>query len=144
MISDYRLYEQQQRLEHKGISDQLWERKYLDLAYTYYLDEFEFNWQTGAIYWPSTVAGPRYALHRQRLSRLIDQAIRYGMADSQICRAEIKQACDIFRKQLTDDATKAGLSARDEYSTAKRFLLGLKYAPYLMSQAETGIYLTSH
>ncbi len=131
MLSDYRDYERQRRLQRKQQSKQLWDEKYQELARTYRLNEYQFNWDTGAIYWPAAVASPRYAKYRNRLEVLLDRIVRYGENYS-IGSDEIAQVCKDFGNQLREDNAQNKLASQQEYSEMRRFLLGLKYAPVLI------------
>lgn len=132
MLHDYRDYERQRRFQRKERSKQLWEEKYQELAHTYRLNEFQLNWETGAIYWPALVSSPRYADYRERLDILMcrlvnDGETRYGFESDEIARV-----CNDFRNQLKEDARVDHPSLRHEYNDMQRFLLGLKYAPVLL------------
>lgn len=106
-----------------------------DLAETYRLTRFEFNPVTGAIYWPSALAGPRYAAHRHRVAMLLDQMIQYNVASDPFYRQELVRATTSFRDQLRTDAAAAGTMKRQEYQDAQRFIVGLKYTPHVLSPA---------
>jgi len=144
ILADYREQERQLRRDRQEAAKQLWHEKYLDLAHSYRLDEFQFNWATGAIYWPATAASPRYATHRQRLARLMGQVVRYDAASSRIYRTQIVKACTAFRDQLLEDAAVDHPSTRNEYLAMQRFLLGIKYAPYLMTEGSTRMHLAGN
>ncbi len=133
MLEEYREYQRELKQGRREAGKQLMEKKYLDLAHTYRLDQFEFNWETGAIAWPSLVAGPRYAQHRKKIAWLMDRTVHYRMADDRFLRDEIARACQEFRDQLRQEAAEDHPSAQDEYLAMQRFLLGLKYSPYLMA-----------
>lgn len=135
MLNDYRDYERQRRLERKALSKQLWEEKYHELARTYRLNEYQFNWETGAVYWPSIVASPRYAKHRERLDVLMDRVIRYGDSNYGFDSDEIVKVCERFSNQLREDFANDHPSTRQEYRDMQRFLLGLKYAPVLLQSS---------
>jgi len=141
MLNDYRDYERQRRVERKEQSKQLWEEKYQELARTYRLNEYQFNWETGAIYWPAIAASPRYAKHRQRLEVLLDRTVRYGEAsygnNNNFDNSEIVKVCQQFRNQLRDDFADAAPNTRQDYADMQRFLLGLKYAPVLLQSGES-------
>lgn len=132
MLNDFRDYERQRRFQRKQQSKQLWEEKYQELARTYRLNEYQFNWETGAIYWPALVSSPRYAQHRQRLDILLDRVVKYGQTQYGYESDEIAQVCQDFRNQLKADAAADHPSTRQQYSDMQRFLLGLKYAPVLI------------
>ena len=132
MLSDFRDYEKQRRLERKAQSKQLWAEKYQELARTYKLNEYQLNWETGAIYWPSLVASPRYAKHRERLDVLMHRLVTYGESRYGHEADEIAKVVSEFRKQLKDDFASDHPATQQEYSDMQRFLLGLKYAPVLL------------
>lgn len=132
MLSDYRDYERQRRLERKEQSKQLWAAKYEELARTYKLNEYQLNWETGAIYWPSLVASPRYATHRERLDVLMHRLVNYGQSRYGYEADEIARVVGEFRQQLKDDFANDHPATQQEYSDMQRFLLGLKYAPVLL------------
>jgi len=132
MLNDFRDYERQRRFERKEQSKQLWQEKYQELARTYRLNEYQFNWETGAIYWPALVANPRYVRERERLEILLDRVVRYGESHSHYDRDEIVKVCNLFRNRLREDFSEVPPTARSEYAAMQRFLLGLKYAPLLL------------
>ncbi len=137
MINDFHDYERQRRFDRKERSKQLWEEKYQELARTYRLNEYQLNWETGAIYWPALMASPRYAKHRERLDVLLDRVVRYGDASYGYDSDEIAKVCQQFRNQLKEDFAQDHPSTRHDYSDMQRFLLGLKYAPVLLQSDET-------
>ncbi len=106
-----------------------------DLAQTYRLTQFEFNPSTGAIFWPSALAGPRYAAYRHRIAMLLDQMIQYNVARDPFYRAELARATTSFRDVLRTDAAAAGTLKRQSYQDAQRFIVGLKYTPHVLSPA---------
>ena len=132
MLNDYRDYERQRRLDRKQQSKQQWQEKYQELARNYRLNEYQFNWETGAIYWPSLVASPRYAKHRERLEVLLERVVRYDRSNYHYDNDEIVKVCQKFRSQLRDDFAQTHPSTRQEYADMQRFLLGLKYTPILL------------
>jgi hypothetical protein len=136
ILSEYRENERLLRRSRKEAAKQLWPEKYLELAHMYRLDENEFNPVTGQINWPALVAGPRYAAQRRQLDALMDQGVRYGAAEGPHFCAQVAKACAIFRNQLRQQAAEDHPSTRGEYLAVQHFLLGLKYAPYLMAQTE--------
>lgn len=137
MLNDYKDYERARQFERQERSKQLWEVKYQELARTYRLDEFEFNWETGAIYWPSVLANRRYADYRQRLEVLLHRLVTFGESTYGYEHDEIVKVCEAFRNQLRDDFAGQHPSTRGEYADAQRFLVGLKYTPVLLkSDAE--------
>ncbi len=137
MLNDFHDYERQRRSDRKEQSKQLWQEKYQELARTYRLNEYQFNWKTGAIYWPSLVASPRYAKHRERLDVLLDRVVRYGESANGFASNEITKICLQFRNQLKENFAQDHPSTRQEYSEMQRFLVGLKYAPVLLRNGET-------
>lgn len=139
----YRAQERQQRLNQKVQSKQLWEQTYLDLAKSYRLDEFEFNWNTGQINWPASLAGPRYVDHRNRLNLLMSRMVQYGGQVDEFLRDDIAEACKAFRDQLRKEDVKNNPETRTEYIAMQKFLLGLKYSPYLAAGQDTVGFLTA-
>jgi len=145
ILEEYRENKRQQkRAKNEARSREKYERD-LELASTYRLSGYEFNWQTGAIYWPALVAGPRYAQHRKELAILISQAVRSGEADSRAYCRKITKACGAFRKQLLKNAAQDHTLTHGEYTAMQRYLQGLKYTPLLMAQASAaaGEYLVA-
>ena len=106
-----------------------------DLAQTYRLTQYEFNPTTGTIYWPSTLASPRYAAYRHRIAMLLDQMIQYNVASDPFYRQELARATTSFRDVLREDAAAAGTLKRQSYQDAQRFLVGLKYTPHVLTPA---------
>ena len=141
MLNDYRDYERQRKLNRREEAKQLSYEKNLEMAQKYRLDDFEFNWTTGAIYWPTVAASPRYAHHRQKLEVLMSRVVRYGGADSVRYQNEIVAACNAFRADLKEAAEQDHPSTHDQYVVMQRFLQGLKYAPVLMAQAPADKFL---
>ena len=101
------------------------------------LDEFQFNWATGRVYWPASVASPRYAAYRQEIDKLMDQVVRYRLAGDATYREEIATVCEKFRRQLREDTKQDRLRAESEYQAMKQFLQGIKYAPYFLAELPT-------
>ncbi|NOZ41312.1 MAG: hypothetical protein GXP24_13960, partial [Planctomycetes bacterium] len=137
MLNDFHDYERQRRFERKEQSKQLWQEKYQELARAYRLNEYQLNWETGAIYWPALVASPRYAKHRERLDVLLDRVVSYGKSNEVLTSDEIAKVCQQFRNQLKEDFAQDRPITRQDYSEMQRFLLGLKYAPVLIHSGET-------
>lgn len=128
----YREKERQESIQRRYEGKRLEDDRDLDLAETYRLTDFEFNWESGAIYWPAWVAGPRYAAHRHRIAVVVDQMYRYGLAGDKFYRTELARACDSLRDQLRDDAKAYEELSVEEYLTTQRFVVGLKYMPHLL------------
>lgn len=128
----YRDLQRQRSLERRYQGKQLHDERDQDLAETYRLTDYEFNWETGAIYWPAWVAGPRYGAQRHRIAVLVDQMYRYGLAGDKFYRDELARACDNLRDQLRDDAKENRELRVHEYLETQRFLVGLKYMPHLL------------
>jgi hypothetical protein len=118
----------QRRLEGRDLHDE----RDLGLAETYRLTDYEFNWATGSIYWPTWVASPRFAAQRHRIAVIVDQMYRYDLAGDKFYREELVRACDTLRDQLRDDAKSHKELTVEEYLRAQRFLVGLKYMPHLL------------
>ena len=135
MLSDYRDYQRQRRRDRKARSKELWQEKYQELARTYRLNEFQFNWETGAIYWPALASTPKYAKHRQRLEVLLSRVAKQGQTRYGYESDEIARVCHDFRNLLKVAAADDHPSMRKEYSGMQRFLLGLKYAPVLIDNS---------
>ncbi|MCA9231035.1 MAG: hypothetical protein KDA57_10305 [Planctomycetales bacterium] len=132
MLDAYREYEKALKRGQLEEAKQLWEEKYSELAQTYRLDEYQFNWATGAIYWPTRAASPRYAKHRQEIGMLIERIVRYGAASDTFIQDELTEAVESFRSQLRADAVEDDPSTREDYLAMQRYLVGLKYTPYLL------------
>jgi hypothetical protein len=111
----------------------------LEQALDYQLTDIDFNWQTGAIYWPAAVASPQYAQHRQEIERLMARVIRSGSYVPEGTREEIAKACSRFRHRLHQDLVSRGgeddPSIRTEYDRVVRLLKGLQYSPVLLAEA---------
>lgn len=144
MLSSYRELERTQRRNRRAAAEQLSFEREFDLAKKYQLNDFEFNWATGAIYWPTVAASPRYASHRQKIAVLMNRAVRYGAEYNQPFRDEISKACHDFRMELKEAAAEDHPSTADEYLAVQRFLKGLRYAPLLMAQVSTGEHLANN
>jgi hypothetical protein len=131
----YRDLERQRSLERRYHGKQLEGERDQNLAESYRLTDYQINWNTGAIYWPAWVAGPRYAAQRHRIAVVVDQMYRYGLAGDKFYREELARACDSLRDQLGEEA-KASKDLRvQEYLETQRFLVGLKYMPHLLVPA---------
>lgn len=128
----YRDLERQRTLERRYNGKRLHDERDQNLAETYRLTDYEFNWETGDIYWPAWVAGPRYGAQRHRIAVIVDQMYRYGLANDKFYREELARACDSLRDQLRDDAQQHRELRVEEYLNAQRFLVGLKYMPHLL------------
>jgi hypothetical protein len=135
MKQTYRDQERQRSLQRRYQGKQLHGQRDLNLAQTYRLTNYQFNWKTGAIHWPATIASPRYASHRHRIAILVDQMYRYDLPGDKFYREQLARACDELRDQLREDATQHGGLRSEEHQAAQRFLVGLKYTPHLLSPA---------
>ena len=131
----YRELERQRKLARRLQGKQLKPQVDQDLAQTYRLTAYEFNPQTGAIFWHAGLASPRYAAYRHRVAMVIDQMLNYNLAADPFYREELARACDSFRDQLRADASAAGRLKLSDYQDAQRFLVGLKYTPHVLSPA---------
>jgi hypothetical protein len=131
----YRDLQHQRSLQRRYEGKQLHDERDQDLAETYRLTDYEFNWNNGSIYWPAWVAGPRYGAHRHRIAVLVDQMYRYGLAGDKFYREELARACDSLRDQLRDDAQLHKELRVQDYLETQRFLVGLKYMPHLLDPA---------
>lgn len=131
-LQEYRDWVRIQREAQREYAREVLEWRYFENARSYELDEFQFDLVTGQINWPVLVAGPRYAVYRQRIERLIGLVVRYDMAGDRAYRDKLAKACAEFRDCLRRDAAADHPDIRLEYLAMQRFLLGLKYSPYLM------------
>ncbi len=132
MKESYRDLQRQRSLERRYAGKRLHGKRDQNLAETYRLTEYEFNWETGAIYWPAWIASPRYAAHRHRIAILVDQMYRYDLARDKFYREELARDCDSLRNQLREDANQNKELRSQEYQGTQRFLVGLKYMPHLL------------
>jgi hypothetical protein len=109
-------------------------------AEEYQLSDYEFDQETGMIYWPALLASPRYAHYRHSIEEQLAQLFRYGSFISKKDCENIARSCDKFGFQVWEDLIKReGLdyeSASQEYSSSKRLLKGLRYAPVLMADSD--------
>ncbi len=132
MKEAYRDLQRQRSLERRYVGKLLHGVRDQNLAETYRLTEYEFNWETGEIHWPAWIASPRYAAQRHRIAILVDQMIRYDLAQDKFYREELARACDSLRDQLRADAKQYKQLRSQEYQGTQRFLVGLKYIPRLL------------
>jgi hypothetical protein len=135
MKQAYRDQERQRSLQRRYQGKQLHAQRDLNLAQAYRLTNYQFNWKTGAIHWPASMASPRHASHRHRIAILVDQMVRYDLSGDKFYRDQLARACDELRDQLREDATENGVLRSDEHQATQRFLVGLKYTPHLLSPA---------
>jgi len=139
MLSNYRDHVREQRQSRRNNSRELRYQRDSELASDYRLDQFQFNWTTGAIYWPAYVASPRYARNRHDLELLMHRMVRYGDYEIEAIREEAIRLADHFRNQLRQDfqsrADNDDPLVGEEYQATRRFLLGLKYTPLLADSA---------
>ncbi len=135
MKEAYRDLQHQRSLDRRYKGKQLHDQRDQDLAETYRLTQYEFNWETGAIYWPAQIASPRYAASRHRIAVLVDQMYRYDLPRDKFYREELARACDDLRNQLREDAQQNKQLRTEEYQDCQRFLVGLKYTPRLINPA---------
>jgi hypothetical protein len=133
MKQAYRDLERQRTLQRRYQGKQLHDQRDQDLAETYRLTCYEFNWKTGAIHWPASIASPRYAAHRHRIAVLFDQMYRYDLPRDKFYREELARDCEDLRDQLRDDAKRNNQLRTEEYQRTQRFLVGLKYTPRLIN-----------
>lgn len=132
MKEAYRDLQRQRSLNRRYQGKQLHDERDQNLAETYRLTEYEFNWETGAIYWPAWIASPRYASHRHRIAILVDQMYRYDLAQDKFYREELARGCDSLRDQIRADAKQSKQLRTQAYQGTQRFLVGLKYTPRLL------------
>jgi len=146
MVDEYRDYKRQRTLDRRRAGEQFREQREQELAQTYRLSQFEVNLESGAVYWPTLVAGPRYAAYRRNVELVLHQVIRYGRVDSPFLRDQLRTACDAFRHQLRkefqNDEQHKLLLVKQQYSEMDRFLLGLQYVPMNLDDSLDPIYLT--
>ncbi|QEG37343.1 hypothetical protein [Bythopirellula goksoeyrii] len=111
----------------------------LQEALEYQLTDFDLDWETGTVYWPTMAASPRFARHRQEVERVMARIAAYGSYVPEIERTKLSQACDQFRDTLYKEMLARGgdkvPTVRAEYDAVSRLLKGLEYSPVLLSQA---------
>lgn len=132
MKQSYRDHLRQRSLERRYAGKQLHGARDQNLAETYRLTEYEFDWDSGEIHWPAWLASPRYAAQRHRVAILVDQMYRYDLARDKFYREELARACDSLRDQLREEASQNNELRLEEYQDTQRFLVGLKYMPHLL------------
>ena len=129
----YRELERQRAVARRIKGKELKPLRDQEVAKSYQLTKFEFNPSTGAIYWPTSLASPRYAAYRHRISMLLEQMVQYNVASDQFYREELARVCDSLGNQLRQEANDLGIVRHAEYQDAVRFIAGLKYTPHLLS-----------
>lgn len=105
------------------------------------LSEFDVDFQTGMIYWPSMVASPRYAQYRQEIEQLTADILTGSGYTTIADRERLKQVCQDLRQQLRkdlDSELKSIPSVQAELSSVERLIKGLRYTPVVMAQASAG------
>jgi hypothetical protein len=131
LLAEYHELERLRKLVRRAESQELLRARERERAENYQLSSHQWNSATGAIYWPTLVAGPRYAAHRAELERLLGESVRYGVSDD--FREELAQACRKFRDQLRQDfltdQPAADSSLHAEYAGVERLLKGLRHVP---------------
>jgi hypothetical protein len=114
-------------------------RRELEKALEYPLTQFDVDFRTGTVYWPTLVAGPRYAKYRAEVNHLMADMMRNGAISARANRERLAQVCHDFRRQLRADfevhLAKQLDSVQAEYAAAERLIKGLRYTPVVMSQA---------
>ena len=137
LLADYRQYERDQKQARRELARQRQRQQDLENAQDYRLSNYEFNWTTGAIYWPTFVASPRYAAHRYELERLMYDVVHDGEYHEELFERRAAMLAEKFRDRLRSDYDadpKRNLpSVREDYLDTQRFLLGLKFAPTLIA-----------
>jgi hypothetical protein len=135
MLDDFRHRERINRIARREELRQLKQVDQLRTALDYSLSEFDVNFQTGTVYWPALVAGPKYAEYRQQLDSMMAAMLTSG-TDVEAHREELVSLCNEFRHQLYQDRLadpNAKLdSVKAEYAAADRLLRGLRYTPVVL------------
>jgi hypothetical protein len=136
MLDDFRHRERINRITRREELRQLKQVDELREALQYSLTEFDVNFQTGTVYWPALVAGPRYAEYRHELDALMATMLTSG-SDVEMHREKLVSLCNEFRHRLhqdrlTDPTAKLD-SVQAEYAAADRLLKGLRYTPVVLS-----------
>jgi hypothetical protein len=135
LLDDFRHRERVQRITRREELRQLKQVDQLREALDYSLSEFDVNFQTGTVYWPALVAGPRYAEYRRQLDALMAEMLSGG-ADVEMNRERLVSLCNEFRHQLYQDRladpTSDVESVKAEYAAAERLLKGLRYTPVVL------------
>ena len=135
MLDDFRHQERIDRITRTQQLRQLKEIDKLRKALDYALTEFDVDFQTGTVYWPALVAGPRYAEYRRELDHVIADILSRGtITDAN--REKLVSLCNQFRHQLhherLDDPHGEVESVQAEYAAADRLLKGLRYTPVVI------------
>jgi hypothetical protein len=103
------------------------------------LNEYDVNFQTGSVYWPALVAGPKYSQYRRELDLLASKILVSGSRATATDREELVSLCNKFRQQLREDmqaeVAKDLPSVKAEYAAVDRLLKGLRSAPLVMAEA---------
>lgn len=135
MLDEFRHRERINRLVRRDQLRQLKEVDQLREALDYSLTEFDVNFNTGTVYWPALVAGPRYATYRRQLDRLM-AAMLTGDSASEEHRERLTSLCNEFRHQLYQDRladpNAKVASVKAEYAAADRLLKALRYTPVVL------------
>jgi hypothetical protein len=136
MLDEFRHRERINRIARRDQLRQLKEVDQLREALDYSLTEFDVNFDTGTVYWPALVAGPRYASYRRQLDTLMAAMLTDGSA-GQTHREKLITLCNEFRHQLyqdrLDDPHAKITSVKAEYAAADRLLKGLRYTPVVLN-----------
>lgn len=138
MLDDYRHRDRINRIARKEELRQIKQLSQLREALDYSLTEFDVNFQTGTVYWPALVAGPRYAEYRRQLDTLMAAMLRGG-PEVDLQRERLVSLCNEFRHQLTQDRLADPNAKIDtvkaEYAAADRLLKGLRYTPVVLGSS---------
>lgn len=142
MIHDYQQYKRSRELARRERGQKMMDERDQQLARDYQLTSYEFDWQSGTIYWPAWVAGPRYAEFREKLDLLLGYVVRYDVPTDSFHGDQIARVVADFREQLREDfrqdTNKENPTVREEYYAMQRFLVGLKYTPVLLEDMASG------
>jgi hypothetical protein len=144
LLADYRQYERNQKQARRELARQRQRQQDFENVQDYRLTNFEFNWTTGAIYWPTFVASPRYAAHRYELERLMHDVVHVGGLNEELFESRAAILAEKFRDRLRSDfevdPERNLRSVREAYLDTQRFLLGLKFAPaFIANQANRAL-----
>jgi hypothetical protein len=136
LLDEFRHRERVNRISRRDQLRQLKQVGELREALDDSLSEFDVNFHTGTVYWPTLVAGPRYAEYRRQLDTLM-AALLTGTGDLEAHREKLVSLCNEFRHQLYQDrlndphAKEESLKA--EYAATDRLLKRLRYTPIVLS-----------
>jgi hypothetical protein len=89
----------------------------------YQLSSNELDIKTGKIAWPAVLQDSRFAANRARMEELFRQHVGYGVPRANMA-GEIARSVDQWSRVLWSEV---GSLSRENYLSAQKFLLGLKY-----------------